>query len=108
MVQAGVRVMELSVIPFFDLPLDLQRLVLGRVPLRALAKVAWLNKQLCKVYLDRVKVRDASVASLLQSHFTAAFRDGLLVMETALPRDLIVDPQVRPLPSAPCSNKPVL
>jgi hypothetical protein len=96
MVQVGVGVMDLSDIPFFDLPVDLQRLVLGRVPLRALAKVACLNKELCNMYLDRVAERDAVVAFLLQSHFTADFRDGLSVTQTALPRDLVVDPQVRP------------
>jgi hypothetical protein len=85
MVQVGVGVMEPSVIAFFDLPVDVQRLVLGRARLQALAKVACLNQQLCNVYLDRVEERDASVASLLQSHFTADFRDGLSVMETALP-----------------------
>jgi hypothetical protein len=85
----GVGAMDLKTMPFFDLPADLQRLILGLIPLRRLAQLACLNKDLRSVCLDRVKKRDAAVAALLESHFTAEFREGLSSTQTALPRDLM-------------------
>jgi hypothetical protein len=78
-----------------DLPEDLQRLILRMVPLREMARLACLSTRLRSVYLDRVKERDAAVAGLQKSHFTAGFSEGLFSAETALPRDLVVIPQVR-------------
>ncbi len=88
-----------------DLPADLQQVILGGLSLRGMALLACLSKELRKRYLERVKQRDAVVAGLLESHFTPEFRQGLSGLQTALSRDLIVDPPVRlPLsvPLAPC------
>ncbi len=82
-------------LPFFDLPGDLQQLIWGLVPLRKLAQMASLSKELRVVCLDRVKKRDAAVATMVESCTTAEFREGLWWAKTALPRDLIVDPPVR-------------
>jgi hypothetical protein len=98
LVRLGVGVMVLATCHLLDLPEDLQRLILRKVPLRESAQVACLGTRLRTVYLDRVKERDAAVAGLLESHFTAEFREGLSSAEIALPRDLIVDPQVRGCP----------
>jgi hypothetical protein len=73
-------------------------ILLARVPLRKLARLACLSKELHLVYLDRVKLRDAVVAAHLESDFPADFREGLLRADTALPRDLVVDPPVRNTP----------
>jgi hypothetical protein len=78
-----------------DLPLHLQRLIVESVPLRTLAQMACLNKDLRALYLERVDKRDTIVAELLNSQFTAEFRRGLSPDAIALPLDLIVDPPVR-------------
>lgn len=75
----------------------LQRIALSFVPLRDLARMACLNKQLGAVYKERVKERNKVVAALLKSRFTPEFRRGLRRAETSLPRDLLVDPPVREL-----------
>jgi hypothetical protein len=81
--------------PIMDLPTDMQRHVLGAMPLCDLARMACLSKELRVVYLDRVKKRDDVVADLLESQFTEEFREGLSTTQTSLPRDLIVEPPVR-------------
>jgi hypothetical protein len=86
----GVK--EAEVFPILDLPADMQRVVLGYVPLADLARLACLNKELRTAYVDRVMKRDTVVGALLQSHFPPEFRDGL--SQTALPLDLVVHPQV--------------
>jgi hypothetical protein len=86
---------ERAAIPLNDLPQLCIDLVLGRVPLRKLAHLACLSKELHLVYLDRVKERDEVVAARLDTDFQADFRERLLPADTALPRDLIVDPPVR-------------
>ncbi len=90
-----------EVFPLFDLPADMQRLVLGYVPLADLARLACLTKQLRTAYVDRVTKRDTAVTARLGSHFTPAFREGLTPAQTALPRDLVVDPPVWLSPSLP-------
>jgi hypothetical protein len=72
----------------------MQSVILGYVPLADLARLACLSKQLRPAYVERVTKRDAVVTALLETHFTPAFREGLLPAQTALPRDLIVQPQV--------------
>jgi hypothetical protein len=59
------------------------------------------------MYLDRVRERDAAVAARLQSYFTAEFRAGLSLAQTALPRDLIVYPPVRSSEAFSCIAHPV-
>jgi hypothetical protein len=86
----------LAPLPFLKFPADLQRLILGWTPLRTLAQLACQNKELLDVYLDRVKQRDAVVAGLVQSQFTPEFRERVSNTQTALPRDFIADPPVRP------------
>jgi hypothetical protein len=83
-----------------ELPFDMQRVILGYVPLRDLARLACLCKDLRTPYWDRTQERDAAVANALESHFPANFREGLTPAQTALPHDLIVDPPVRALPLA--------
>jgi hypothetical protein len=73
------------------------------VPLRNLAQLACLCKAFRALYLERVMEREEVVSGLLETHFTAEFREGLYPAETALPRDLIVDPPVR----APCCPRPL-
>jgi hypothetical protein len=94
--------LTLAPVPLLELPVDLQRHVLGWVPLREVAQLACLNSELRSVYLDRVKHRDAVLGSLLECHFTPDFREGLSHTRMgcalmALPRDLIVTPSVWPL-----------
>jgi hypothetical protein len=80
--------------PLLDLPAEMQGLVLGYLPLADLARLACLNKELRAAYGERVTKRDTAVAALLQSQFTAKFRQGLSPAQTALPRDLVAHPQV--------------
>jgi hypothetical protein len=92
--------------PLLEFPPDLQRYIMGFVPLREMAQLACLNKELRSVYLERVKQRDAVVTSLLESHVTPDFPKGLSSTHTAcaqcgLPRDLIVDSPVRHLSLCP-------
>jgi hypothetical protein len=87
--------MDLPTDPPSHMPADLQRLILGMVPLRTLAQMACLSKELRAVYWRRAGDRDAAVAAHVESHFTAEFREGLSLTQTALPRDLIVHPPVR-------------
>jgi hypothetical protein len=84
--------------PFLELPGEMQRLILGYVSLWELARLACLCKDLRTAYEERVGMRDAAVAGLLESHFTAEFREGLTPAQTALPYDLVVDPPVRRQP----------
>ncbi len=86
---------QVEVFPVFDLPADMQRVILAYVPLPDLARLACLSKELRTAYVKRVTKRDATVAAILQSHFTAAFCEGLSPSQTALPWDLIVSPPVR-------------
>jgi hypothetical protein len=97
MVRLGLGVMVLPTSHFLDLPPDMQRLILGRISFREMAQLACLSRELRGMYLERVKQRDTAVASLLESHFTPAFRAGLYSTQIALPRDLIADPLVRRL-----------
>jgi hypothetical protein len=83
--------------PLRALPEEMQRLILGHLPLRDLARVACLSMDFRTSYWERVTQRDTVVADLLQSQFSAAFREGLTLADTALPRDLIVDSPVRRL-----------
>ncbi len=78
----------------------MQRLIVGHVPLRELARLACLGKKLRSAYEDRTGDRDAAVAKLLESHFTAEFREGLSPADRALPNDLVVEPPVRARPFA--------
>jgi hypothetical protein len=78
-----------------NLPADMQRVILGYLPLVDLARLACVNNELRTAYVDRVTERDTAVAALLESHFTAEFREGLSPTQRALPYDLIVLPQVR-------------
>jgi hypothetical protein len=96
----GVGAGTTDVFALLKLPLDMQRVILGYVPLRDLARLACLCKDLRTPYRDRTQERDAAVTDALESHFTAEFRDGLTPAQTALPHDLIVDPPVRTLPLA--------
>jgi hypothetical protein len=82
---------------FNDVPRVHQRHIveMAEIPLRALAQLACLCKDMHALYLERVQERDAHVANLLVSCFEADFRDGLTPAQTALPRDLIVDFRVR-------------
>jgi hypothetical protein len=89
-----VDVKEVEVFPFPDLPLELQWQILGRLSFRELAQLACLSKQLRAFCMDRVRERDRVVADHLESDFTPEFREGLSPAQTALPRDLVVDPQV--------------
>lgn len=81
--------------PLLKLPGDLQRVILSYVPFREMAQLACSRKELRTVYLDRIRDRDAEVAARLESGFTAEFREGISLSETALPMDLIVYPPVR-------------
>jgi hypothetical protein len=83
------------VFPIWDLPADMQMVIWGFVPLADLARLACLSKQLRTACRERVLKRNDVVAALLQSHFTAEFREGLTPVQTALPWDLVVHPQVR-------------
>lgn len=74
---------------FSGLPGDVQGLILGYLPLRDLAQWACWSRRARPVYLERIRERDELVADLLQSHFTAQFREGLFPTQMALPRDLI-------------------
>jgi hypothetical protein len=86
--------------PLLDLPEEMQRLILGHIPLRELARTACLSTALRATYRDRTQDRDAGITAVLESHFTAEFREGLTPAQTALPYDLIVDPPVRGPPFA--------
>jgi hypothetical protein len=104
---AGLRTGDLGVgpgaaevFPLLKLPGDMQRLVLGYVPLREFACLACLSKHFRTAYEGRVSTRDTAVAGLLESHFPAEFRAGLTPAQTALPYDLIVNPPVRGGPLA--------
>ncbi len=99
--QGGLSGGPLACMPLLAFPTDLQRHILGLVPLRSMAQLACLNKELRNVYLDRVKQRDAVLVDLLGSHFTPESREGLCRAHLALPRDLIVDPPVDPLALCP-------
>jgi hypothetical protein len=95
--EGRTRSLEVEVFdfPISDLHSDLQGYILGMLPLRKLAQIAHLSKSVHKMYLERVKERDAHVADLMESYFTAEFREGLSPADTRLPRDLIVDLRVR-------------
>ncbi len=82
-------------VSFEDLPALCKELVLALLPLRKLAELACMSKEFRNVYIDLVKERNDVVEARLQSDFPAAFRNGLLPADTALPRDQIVDPPVR-------------
>jgi hypothetical protein len=87
---------------FNDVPRVHQRRIveMADIPLRELAQLACLCKDIHALYLERVQERDAHVANLLVSYFRADFREGLTSAQTALPRDLIVDFRVGiPFPS---------
>ncbi len=86
-----------TVFPFPDLPVELQRQIVEVLSpsLQELAQLACLNKQLRAFYMDRVRERDRVVAVRVKSDFAAGFREALSPALTALPRDLVVDPQVR-------------
>jgi hypothetical protein len=90
---------QAQVFPLLELPTDMQRVILGYVPLSDFARLACVSKELRTAYVERVTKRDATVTTLLGSHFAAAFREGLSPAQTALPWDLIVYPLVRELSS---------
>jgi hypothetical protein len=77
-----------------ELPEDIQSVLLGYLPLADLAQLACLRKELRTAYGERVMKRDTAVAALLDTHFTADFREGLTPAHTALPMDLAMQPQV--------------
>jgi hypothetical protein len=77
------------------LPVDMQEVVVGFLSFRELAQLACVSKQLRTFCLNRVRERDRVVATRLESDFTPEFREGLSPAQTALPRDLLVDPKVR-------------
>jgi hypothetical protein len=81
--------------PFQGLPLDLQIYIVNLLPLRKLAQLASASKGLHTMYSDRVSNRDAVVAALLEGYFSEEFRQGLSTAAIALPRDLVVDTEVR-------------
>jgi hypothetical protein len=93
--QSPVGVQESKGFPLLQLPEEMQRLILGHIPLRELARMACLSKDLRAAYRDRTRDRDAAVTAVLESHFTAEFRAALTPVQTALPNDLIVVPSVR-------------
>ncbi len=97
----GVK--DADVFPLFELPADMQRVILGYLPLVDLARLARLNKELRIACVERVTKRDAAVTALLESHFPPAFREGLTPAHTALPRDLVVHPPVRGSRSLPAT-----
>jgi hypothetical protein len=79
-----------------DLAPDLLSPILAYVPLRKLAKLAPLNKEICAAYVARVGERDRVITELLESsQFTDKLREGLPGAQTALPLDLVADPPVR-------------
>jgi hypothetical protein len=86
--------MERPTYSFEDLPPRCKELILKLVPLRKLAHLACLRDEFHLVYLDRVRQRNEVVAACLDSDFPADFRERLLPADTALLRDLIVDPPV--------------
>jgi hypothetical protein len=102
-VRLGLGVMVLMTSHFLDLPPDMQRLILGWISLREMAQLACLSTELRIFYLERVKQRDAAVASLLESHFSPESLEGLPSSQTALPRDSIIHPPVR----RPCFVTPL-
>jgi hypothetical protein len=89
----GVK--QVEVFPLLALPADMQRVILGYVPLSDFARLAAVSKELRTAYVERVTKRDATVTTLMGSHFAAGFRKGLSPAQTALPCDLIVSPQVQ-------------
>jgi hypothetical protein len=93
--QSPVGVQESKGFPLLKLPEAMQRLILAHIPLRELARMACLSKELRAVYRDRTRDRDAAVTAVLESHFPAEFREGLTPAQTALPNDLVVVPPVR-------------
>jgi hypothetical protein len=90
-----VDVKDIGVFTFPDLPLELQREIVGHLSLCELAQMACLSNQLRAFCTDRVRERDGVVAARLESDFTAEFREGLSPAQTALPRDFMVEPEVR-------------
>jgi hypothetical protein len=88
------RAKEANLFPALELPEDMQSIVLGYLPLADLARLACLSKELRMAYVERVTKRDTAVAALIDTHFTAKFREGLSLAQTALPNDLVMHPQV--------------
>jgi hypothetical protein len=95
-VSDGESGVALAPMPLLDLPPDLQRDILGRVPLRKVAQLAFLNTELHSVYLDRVTLRDAVIVGLVEGHFPPEYSTQLSSTQMALPRDFLFDPPVRP------------
>jgi hypothetical protein len=93
--RARSQEVEVFTFPVSDLHPDLQGHILEMLPLRKLAQIAPLSKRVHKMYLERVKERDAHVEDLIETYFTPEFREGLSPAETRLPMDLIVDLRVR-------------
>jgi hypothetical protein len=96
-----VVVQESKLFTILDLPPDMQRVILGPLPLRQLVQLACLSKGLRNMCLERVQQRDAVVAARLESDFTTEFRQGLRPADTSLPQDLLVEPPVRESSSWP-------
>ncbi len=86
---------EADIFSLLELPEDMLRIIVGYLPLADLARLACVSKELHTPYVERVNQRDTAVSALLELHFTAEFRQGLSPAQTALPRDLVADPQVR-------------
>jgi hypothetical protein len=82
---------------FNDIPRVHQRRILEMVdiPLRKMAQLACLSRDMHALYLERVQERDAHVAALLELHFDGSFWRELSPAQMALPRDLVVDLLVR-------------
>jgi hypothetical protein len=92
---------------FLDLSVEWQVEITRGIPLRDLAQLACISRDLRGVYARRVAQRDALTAVLVRTHFINQdrFQEGLTTDQTALPRDLIVQAQVRcPGPAFPCPN----
>jgi hypothetical protein len=90
--------------PLLNIPSELHRLILEYLPLLTLARLASTSKDFWAAYWGRVQERDRVVATRVKSDFTAEFREGLSPADTALPRDLHVDPPVRAMRSFSLQN----
>ncbi len=66
------------------------------LPLRDLARLACVNKELRTAYVERVMTRARAIAAVLDSHFRPEFHEGLSAAQTVPPVDLVIHPQVGP------------
>jgi hypothetical protein len=92
---------------FLLLPIELQLEITRAMPLRDLAVLACMDRQLLAVLAVRLARRNAVVAALLQYHFAGELIlfQGLSIEDTRLPRDFITALLVRET-ALPCSPLP--